>query len=126
MEEIAVPKNRIRHRNIVVYIGPPRIHVKIEAGMIHIEVIGLEPSCNKCNDLLENTQKAARESGLEAEVEKKWTLSEEIREKYGLLPSPALVIKGVVVDQGKVYKPDRIAGLLRGSWIRPKQPISGR
>ena len=82
--------------------------------MIHIEVIGLEPPCNKCNDLLENTQKAVRDSGIEAEVVKKWTLSEEIRKKYGLLLSPALVIEGVVVAQGKVYKPDRIAGLLQG------------
>ena len=82
--------------------------------MVHIEVIGLEPPCNKCNDLLENTKKAVLESGVEAEVVKKWTLSEEIREKYGLLLSPALVIEGVVVAQGKVYKPDRIAGLLQG------------
>ena len=82
--------------------------------MVYIEVIGLEPPCNKCNDLLENTKKAVRESGIEAEVVKKWTLSEEIREKYGLLLSPALAIEGVVVAQGKVYKSERIAGLLRG------------
>jgi hypothetical protein len=82
--------------------------------MVHIEVIGLEPPCNKCNELLENSKKAVRETGIEAEVVKKWTLSEEIREKYGLLLSPALVIEGVVVAQGKVYKPDRIAGLLLG------------
>ena len=82
--------------------------------MVYIEVIGLEPPCNKCNDLLENTKKAVRESGIEAEVVKKWTLSEEIREKYGLLLSPALAIEGVVVAQGKVYKPERIAGLLQG------------
>ena len=82
--------------------------------MIHIEVIGLEPPCNKCNELLENSKKAVQETGIEAEVVKKWTLSEEIREKYGLLLSPALVIEGVVVAQGKVYKPDRIASLLLG------------
>ncbi len=82
--------------------------------MIHIEVIGLEPPCNKCNELLKNSKQAVEEAGIEAEVVKKWTLSEEIREKYGLLLSPALVIEGVVVAQGKVYKPERIAGLLRG------------
>ena len=82
--------------------------------MIHIEVIGLDPPCNKCNDLLENTKLAVEQAGIEAEVLKKWTLSEEIREKYGLLLSPALAIEGVVVAQGKVYKPDRIAGLLNG------------
>jgi small redox-active disulfide protein 2 len=82
--------------------------------MVHIEVIGLEPPCNKCSELLENSKKAVRETGIEAEVVKKWTLSEEIREKYGLLLSPALAIEGVVVAQGKVYKSERIAGLLKG------------
>ena len=82
--------------------------------MVHIEVIGLEPPCQKCSELLENSKKAVQETGIEAEVVKKWTLSEEIRQKYGLLLSPALVIEGVVVAQGKVYKPERIAGLLRG------------
>ena len=82
--------------------------------MIHIEVIGLEPPCQKCNELLNNSKKAVAESGIEAEVVKRWTLSEEIREKYGLLLSPALVIEGVVVAQGKVYKPHRIADLLNG------------
>jgi small redox-active disulfide protein 2 len=82
--------------------------------MVHIEVIGLEPPCNKCNELLNNTQKAVEETGIEAEVVKKWTLSEEMRKKYGLLLSPALAIEGVVVAQGKVYKPERIADILNG------------
>jgi hypothetical protein len=82
--------------------------------MIHIEVIGLEPPCQKCNELLDNSKKAVEDAGIEAEVVKRWTLSEEIREKYGLLLSPALVIEGVVVAQGKVYKPQRIADLLNG------------
>ena len=82
--------------------------------MVRIEVIGLEPPCEKCNELLANAKKAVDETGIEAEVVKKWTLAEEIREKYGLLLSPALVIEDVVVAQGKVYKPERIAGLLKG------------
>ena len=82
--------------------------------MIHLEVIGLEPPYNKCNELLDNSKKAVEETGIEAEIIKKWTLSEEIREKYGLLLSPALAIEGVVVAHGKVYKPERIAGLLKG------------
>ena len=82
--------------------------------MVYIEVIGLEPPCKKCNELLDNSKKAVAVAGIEAKVEKKWTLSEEIREKYGLLLSPALAIEGVVVAQGKVYKPERIASLLKG------------
>ena len=82
--------------------------------MIQIEVIGLEPPCKKCNELLENARKAVDELGIEAEIVKKWTLSDEMREKYGLLLSPALAIEGVVVAQGKVFKTERIIGLLQG------------
>ena len=82
--------------------------------MINIEVIGLDPPCGKCNELLENVKMAVKEIGIEGKIEKKWTLSEEIRSKYGLLLSPALVIEGVVVAQGKVYKTERIMGLLQG------------
>ncbi|MGD8263520.1 MAG: thioredoxin family protein [Desulfobacterales bacterium] len=81
--------------------------------MINIEVIGLDPPCKKCNELLQNAKNAVAEAGIEAEVVKKWTLSEEIREKYGLLLSPALAIEGVVVAQGKVYKTERIISLLQ-------------
>ena len=82
--------------------------------MMVIEVIGLDPPCKKCNELLDNAERAVAETGIEAEVVKKWTLSEEIRHKYGLLLSPALVIEGVVVSQGKVYKKERIVSLLQG------------
>ncbi len=81
---------------------------------MRIEVIGLEPPCNKCNQLLENAKEAAERVGVEAEVVKRWVLSEEVRGEYGLLLSPALVIEGMVVAQGKVYKTERIADLLRG------------
>ena len=56
--------------------------------MMQIEVIGLEPPCKKCTELLENAKEAVKIAGIEAEVVKKWTLSEEMREKYGLLLSP--------------------------------------
>jgi hypothetical protein len=82
--------------------------------MIHIEVIGLDPPCEKCTQLLENAKAAVARTGIEAEVVKRWTLAPEVRDKYGLLLSPALVIDGMVVAQGKVYQADRIAGLLKG------------
>ncbi|MGD9033905.1 MAG: thioredoxin family protein [Desulfobacteraceae bacterium] len=82
--------------------------------LLRIEIIGLEPPCAKCNELLDNAKKAVAEIGIEAEVVKLWVLSEEVREKYGLLLSPALTIGGVVVAQGKVFRPERIANLLRG------------
>ena len=82
--------------------------------MIHIEVIGLEPPCGKCTELLENAKKAVQHAGVEATVKKQWTLSGEIRNRYGLLLSPALVIDGMVVAQGKVYRTERIIDLLQG------------
>lgn len=82
--------------------------------MMEIEVIGLEPPCKKCNELLENARNAVKELGIEAEVVKKWTLSDEMREQYGLLLSPALAIEGIVVAQGKVYSTERIIKLLQG------------
>ena len=82
--------------------------------MIHIEVIGLDPPCEKCTQLLENAKAAVTQSRVEAEVVKRWTLSQEILQKYGLLLSLALAIEGVVVAQGKVYKTERIAALLGG------------
>ena len=81
---------------------------------MRIEVIGLEPPCEKCSELLENSKKAVEEVGIEAEVVKLWVLSDEVREKYGLPLSPALAIEGVLVGQGKVYKVDRIVSLLKG------------
>ena len=81
---------------------------------MHIEIIGLEPPCKKCTELVENAKEAVKIAGIEAEVVKKWTLSDEMRDKYGLLLSPALAIEGMVVAQGKVYKTERIVSLLLG------------
>lgn len=81
---------------------------------MHIEVIGLDPPCKKCTELLENAKAAVESAGIEATVEKRWTLSRQVRDAYGLLLSPALVIDGLVVAQGKVYKTERIIDLLRG------------
>jgi hypothetical protein len=77
-------------------------------------VIGLEPPCKKCTELVENAKKAVAKVGIEAEVVKLWVLSEEVRQKYGLLLSPALVIAGMVVAQGRVFTAERIANLLQG------------
>ena len=77
-------------------------------------MIGLEPPCKKCTELVENVKKAVAKVGIEAEVVKLWVLSEEVRQKYGLLLSPALVIAGMVVAQGKVFTAERIADLLQG------------
>lgn len=79
---------------------------------MRIEVIGLEPPCKKCNELLENARSAVEKAGVDAEVIKLWVLSKEVRDKYGLPLSPALAIEGVLVAQGKVFSADRIADLI--------------
>ena len=81
---------------------------------MRIEVIGLDPPCEKCNQLMENAENAVREAGIEAEVVKLWVLSDEVRQRYGLPLSPALAIDGILVAQGKVFSAERIAGLLQG------------
>jgi len=81
--------------------------------MMRIEVVGLDPPCEKCNELLENARKAVSIAGIKASVEKRWTLAPEVRAQYGLLLSPALIIDGMVVAQGKVFKTERIVDLLK-------------
>jgi predicted thioredoxin/glutaredoxin len=81
---------------------------------MEIEVIGLEPPCEWCTQLLENVREAVRLSGIDAVVAKHWTLAKETRDKYGLLLSPALVIDGMVVAQGKVFSVEKLVTLLKG------------
>jgi hypothetical protein len=80
--------------------------------MLRIEVIGLDPPCEKCMDLLNNAKLAVDRLGVEAEVVKLWVLAPEILEKYGLLLSPALAIADTVVAQGKILGPETIMGFL--------------
>jgi len=81
---------------------------------VEIEVIGLEPPCEWCTQLLNNVREALALSEIDATVVKKWTLSQEIRDKYGLLLSPALVVDGMVVSQGKVFSVEKLMSLLGG------------
>ena len=81
---------------------------------MEIEVIGLDPPCEWCTQLLDNVKQALALSKIDATVVKKWTLSREIRDKYGLLLSPALVVDGMVVFQGKVFSVEKLVSLLGG------------
>ncbi|MDA8305335.1 MAG: thioredoxin family protein [Deltaproteobacteria bacterium] len=81
---------------------------------MEIEVIGLDPPCEWCTRLLENVNEALALLKIDATVLKRWTLSREVRDRYGLLLSPALVIDGMVVSQGKVFSVEKLVGLLGG------------
>ncbi|MGQ9654085.1 MAG: thioredoxin family protein [Thermodesulfobacteriota bacterium] len=82
--------------------------------MLRVEVIGLEPPCDKCTELLANAKTAVEELGIQAQVVKMWVLAPEVLQKYGLVLSPALAIADTLVAQGKVLKPETIADLLGG------------
>jgi hypothetical protein len=81
---------------------------------MEIEVIGLEPPCEWCDRLIENVREALALSKIDATVVKKWVLSQEVRDKYGLLLSPALVVDGMVASQGKVISVEKLVSLLGG------------
>ena len=62
-----------------------------------IEVLG--PGCPKCMSMEQNVRKALEELSVQAEVEKVTDIQKIIQK--GILSTPALVIDGRVVLQGK-------------------------
>ena len=66
--------------------------------------------CKNCINLKENTEKALKETGIDAEIIKVENMKDIA--SYGVMQTPALVINEKVVSYGKVLKPGDIAGLL--------------
>lgn len=71
----------------------------------------LASGCKNCVKLRQNTEKALKDAGIEAEIIK----IEDFKEimKYGVMTTPALVVDEKVVSIGKVLKPKEIVELLR-------------
>ena len=76
-----------------------------------IEVLG--PDCPKCMNVEQNVKKALAELSVEAEVEKVTDIQKIIQK--GVMSTPALVIDGKVVLQGKNPSVDQLKVLIRGS-----------
>lgn len=76
--------------------------------MIHIEVLG--PGCPKCNVLYQHAEQAARELGLEYEIEKVTDIGTIMG--YGVMATPALVVDGEIRLSGRVASAEQIKGLL--------------
>jgi len=76
--------------------------------MKRIQILGT--GCTKCKTLTENVKKAAKEVGIEAEIEK----VEDIKEimKFNILVTPGLVIDGEVKAAGRVLSSEDIKKLL--------------
>ncbi|NLT66403.1 MAG: thioredoxin family protein [Acidobacteria bacterium] len=73
-----------------------------------IQVLGT--GCPRCKALASNAEKAVRELGLNAEIEKVTGIQEIL--KFEILMTPGLVIDGKVRAAGRVPSPDEIKQLL--------------
>ncbi len=76
--------------------------------MKKVEVLG--PGCPKCQKLMEQTELAVRELGLECDLEKVSDIQKIMT--YGVVMTPALVVDGTVKVTGKVPSLDEIKTLI--------------
>ncbi|MHB1000309.1 MAG: thioredoxin family protein [Armatimonadota bacterium] len=75
-----------------------------------VQILGT--GCPKCKALMENAEKAIKETGVDAEIEKISDLTEIM--KFGVMMTPALAIDGEVKSSGKLLSPSDIAKMLKG------------
>ncbi|HRZ81578.1 MAG TPA: thioredoxin family protein [Candidatus Hydrogenedentes bacterium] len=76
--------------------------------MKKIQILGT--GCPKCKKLAENTETAAKELGVDYEMEKVTDLNAIMA--FGVMMTPALAVDGVVKIVGKVPEPADIKKLL--------------
>lgn len=76
--------------------------------MKKIQVLGT--GCPKCKKLTENAEAAAKEAGIEFEIEKVSDINDIM--KFGVMITPALAIDGEVKFVGKVLSSDDIKAML--------------
>lgn len=72
--------------------------------MKKIQILGT--GCPKCKTLAENAEAAAKELGIEYELEKVTDINEIM--KFGVMMTPALAVDGDVKSVGKVLAIDEI------------------
>ncbi len=77
--------------------------------MKKIQILGT--GCAKCTKLAENAAKAARELGVDYELEKVTDIGEIM--KLGVMTTPALVLDGEVKVVGRVPSPADLIKLLK-------------
>lgn len=76
---------------------------------MNIKILGM--GCCNCIKLYENTQEAVKDLGIEAIIEKVEDMAKIM--EYGVMRTPALVIDGKVIVQGRIPKKDEIKKLLQ-------------
>jgi small redox-active disulfide protein 2 len=76
--------------------------------MKKIQILGT--GCPKCKKLAENAEQAAKEMGIEYQLEKVTQINDIM--KMGVMITPALAVDGQVKISGKVASPEDIKKLL--------------
>ncbi len=76
--------------------------------MKKLQILG--PGCPKCKKLAEVTEAAAKDMGIEYELQKVTGISEIM--KFGVMMTPALAVDGQVKAVGKVPSQDEIKKML--------------
>ncbi|MCH7556747.1 MAG: TM0996/MTH895 family glutaredoxin-like protein [Planctomycetes bacterium] len=76
--------------------------------MKKIQILGT--GCPKCKKLAENAEAAAKELGIEFEIEKVTDINEIM--KFGVMMTPALAVDGEVKVVGKALSQDEIKKIL--------------
>jgi len=74
-----------------------------------IQILGT--GCPKCKKLAENAEEAARQTGIQYEVEKVTDITKIMA--FGVMMTPALAVDGVVKVVGKVPSTEEIAKFLK-------------
>jgi len=76
--------------------------------MKSIKILGT--GCPKCRKLAQNAETAAKELGIDYEIEKVTDINDIM--SFGVMMTPALVVDGQVKISGAVPKPEEIKKLL--------------
>lgn len=79
-----------------------------EKKKLNIKVLG--SGCKNCHTLLENTRRAVKNLGLDADVE--YVTDMEKVTAYGVMSMPALAVNDIVVSAGRVLKAGDVEKLL--------------
>ncbi len=80
-----------------------------EGFMKKIQILGT--GCPKCKKLAENAEMAAKELGIEYEIEKITNINDIMN--FGVMMTPALAIDGEVKTSGRIPSVDEIKNMLR-------------
>jgi len=75
---------------------------------IKIQILG--PGCTKCETLTEHTERAARELGLDYDLEKITDLGKIV--EFGVMSTPALVVDGELKAFGHVLSTPKLKAIL--------------